>query len=161
MHTYQRRWPDDTSGWIFPDLDELRFRDAHDVARYAELSPVLAWRTWPEVWHIDDEGRFRCASTGSSLDSVRRFAMRPAEMLWCREVPVDPPCPNHWFVIEPRHPWLGDCYEVSEEDARAFLTLRRSLARHDIVLLDVVVFDQAFHWWSLHELTSGSTVWAR
>jgi hypothetical protein len=86
--------------------------------------------------------------------------MRPAEMLWCREVPVGPACPNHWFVIEPRHPWLGDHYEVSEEDARAFLKLRRSLARHDIVLLDVVVFDQAFHWWSLHELTSGSTVWA-
>lgn len=159
MHTYQRRWPEDFSDWAGPDLTELQFRDAHDLARYAELEPVLAWRTWPEVWHLDDEGRFRCMSKGSSLDSVRRFAEHPEDMLACREVPVEPPCPNRWLVIEPRHPWLDDCYEVSEDDARAFLRLRRRLARHDIVLLDVVVFNQEFQWWSLHELTNGSTTW--
>jgi hypothetical protein len=24
---------------------------------------------------------------------------------------------------------------------------------------DVMVFDQEFHWWSLHELTSGTMTW--
>jgi hypothetical protein len=159
MHTYQRRWPEVFSDWRGPRRGSIQFRDALDVAHYAELDPVLAWRTWPEVWHLDDEGRFRCSSRGSSLDSVREFAKRPAEMLLCREEPVDPPCPSRWLVIEPRHPWLGDRYEVSEDDARAFLRLRRGLACHSIVLLDVMVFDQEFHWWSLHELTSGTTTW--
>jgi hypothetical protein len=159
MHTYQRRWPEDTTDWKFPDFEDYRFRDAHEVARYAELDPVLAWRTWPDVWHLDDEGRFSCSSKGSSLDSVHRFAERPADMLDCREVPVDSPCPSHWLVIEPRHPWLGDRYQVTEDDARAFLRLRRGLSKHGIALLDVVVFDQEFHWWSLHELTSGTATW--
>ena len=159
MHTYQRRWPEDMSDWTPPEFEGLQFRDAQDVAHYAELDPVVAWRTWPEVWHLDDEGRFRCSSKGSSLDSVHRFAKRPADMLRCREVSVEPPCPSSWLVIEPRHPWLGDRYQVSEDDARAFLRLRRGLARHGILLLDVIVFDQAFHWWSLHELTTGSTTW--
>jgi hypothetical protein len=159
MHRYQRRWPEDFSNWPRPDLETLHFRDANDVACFAEVDPVLAWRTWPEVWHLDDKGSIRCSSKGSSLDSVRSFAKRPAEMLLCREEPVDPPCPNHWLVIEPRHPGLADQYEVSEEDARAFLRLRRGLTRHGILLLDVMVFDQEFHWWSLHELTSGTTTW--
>ena len=45
-------------------------------------------------------------------------------------------------------------------------TRRRSVAfvarladEHGITLLDVMVFDQEFHWWSLHELTSGTTRW--
>jgi hypothetical protein len=88
-----------------------------------------------------------------------QLAQRPAEMLLCREVAIDPPCPNCWLVIEPRHPWLEDRYQVSEDDARAFVRLRRGLERHGIVLLDVMVFDQEFHWWSLHELTSGTTTW--
>ena len=54
---------------------------------------------------------------------------------------------------------LSDAEFPSEDDARAFLRLRRGLARHGVVLLDVMVFDQEFHWWSLHELTSGTTTW--
>jgi hypothetical protein len=49
--------------------------------------------------------------------------------------------------------------QVDESDAHAFLDLRQGLARHGITLLDVMVFDQEFHWWSLHELTSGTTRW--
>jgi hypothetical protein len=90
MHTYQRRWPEDLSNWTGPDLEGLRFRDACHVAQYVELDPVLAWRTWPEVWHLDDEGKFRCCSRGSSLDSVHRFAKRPSDMVRCRDEPVDP-----------------------------------------------------------------------
>jgi hypothetical protein len=80
-------------------------------------------------------------------------------MLGCRETPVYPPCPNNWVMLEPRHPYQEDEYEVSEEDARAFIILRGRLAVYGISLLDVVVFDQDRHCWSLHELTSGTTAW--
>lgn len=72
---------------------------------------------------------------------------------------VGQPCPDYWVVLEPRHRWDPDRYEVTEGDAQAFVGLRRELARLGVTLLDVVVFDEDLHWWSLHELTSGSTAW--
>ena len=158
MHTYQGRWPDDHSERVLPRLADFRFNDALDVARYAELDWLIPWRTWPEVWHLDDDGAFQCGSKGTSLDSVQTLAEDPADMLRCREVDLDWPCPDRWLVIEPRHPW-NDPYQVDESDAQAFLDLRQGLARHGVTLLDVMVFDQEFHWWSLHELTSGTTRW--
>jgi hypothetical protein len=158
MHSYQRRWPDDLSTAALPDISEPRFRDALDVARFAELDWLLAWRTWPEVWHLDDDGAFCCASRGSSLDSVRTFAKDPLAMLDCRLVPTGGPCPNRWLVIESRHPY-HQLYHPDEGDAAAFVTLRQELADFGITLLDVMVFHQEFHWWSLHELTSGTTAW--
>lgn len=79
-------------------------------------------------------------------------------MVDCRLVPTGVPCGNDWVVIEPRHPWADDG-EVYEHDAARFVRLRSSLARRGIRLLDVVVFDQTPRWWSLHELTSGTTAW--
>jgi hypothetical protein len=159
MHTYQPRWADDPAARVLPSLADFRFNDALDVVRYAELDWLVTWRTWPDVWHLDDGGGFRCSSKGSSLDSVRALAEDPIGMLRCRQIELDHPCPDRWLVIEPRHPWLEDRYRVDEGDAQAFLTLRRGLGEHGIVLLDVMVFDQEFHWWSLHELTSGTTRW--
>ena len=157
MHTYQPRWTDDPS-YPLPRLTDFRFGDALDVARYAELDPVLTWRTYPDVWHLDDEGAFRCESKGSSFDSVRRFAAEPRHMLACRQTKVGYPCPDRWLVIEPRHPWMH-WYRVDEGDAQAFIDLRRGLHELGITLLDVMVFDQECRWWSLHELTSGTTRW--
>jgi hypothetical protein len=160
MHTYHPRWPDDRAARTLPNLGDFRFNDALDLARYAELDWLITWRTWPDVWHLADDGAFRCGSKGSSLDSVRTFAEDPSALLRCRETVLDQPCPDRWLVIEPRHPWREDQYRVDEGDAQAFLTLRRGLADdHGITLLDVVVFDQELHWWSLHELTSGTTKW--
>lgn len=116
------------------------------------------WRTWPEVWHLDSVGRWCCCSKGSSLDSVRRFAEHPAEMLACRRVRTGQHCPDNWVVIEPQHPWRNDRYDVTE-GAAAFLSLRSSLAPLGANLLDVLVFHQEHRWWSLHELTSGTTAW--
>lgn len=48
---------------------------------------------------------------------------------------------------------------MSEADARAFIVLRSKLRRIGVSLLDAVVFDDHQRWWSLHELTSGSTRW--
>jgi hypothetical protein len=160
MHTYQPRWADEPEARTLPDLGAFRFTNPLDVAAYAEVDWLLTWRTYPDVWHLAESGAFRCSSKGSSLDSVRTFAEEPDRMLACRMVDLDHPCPDRWLVIEPRHEWLGDRYQVDEGDAQAFLSLRRSLAGHGITLLDVMVFDQEFHWWSLHELTSGSTAWS-
>ena len=142
-----------------PQLTSFVYRDALDVVRYSELEPLTTWYTYPHAWHLDDGGVWRCCSKGSSFDSVRRYADEPEIMLHCRETPVKPPCPNNWVMLEPRRPYREDEYQVSEEDARAFIILRGRLAVYGISLLDVVVFDQDKHWWSLHEVTSGTTAW--
>ncbi len=159
MHTYQKRWADDPADRQPPDISDLLFTTPLDVVGVAELDSVLVWRTWPDVWHLDERGAFRCSSRGSTMDSVRTFAERPHKMLGCRQVELDEPCPNRWLVIEPRHHWLGDRYRPDEGDAQAFITLRSGLAGHGVTLLDVMVFDQELHWWSLHELTTGTLAW--
>jgi hypothetical protein len=140
-------------------IGDFVFTGALDVAAYAELDPVLHWRNSPEVWHLDSRGRFRCGSQGSSLDSVRTFADDLDGLLACRQTELGWPCPNRWLIVESRHPWRH-AYEVDRDDERAFVTLRRALVGQGITLVDVVVFDQEFHWWSLHELTSGTTKWS-
>ena len=159
MHSYQRRWPDDRSDWDPPSPADYTYRDARDLAEFASLDPLTLWRTWPEVWHLDDAGRWHCCSRGSSLDSVRRFAEAPAHMLDCRLQDTGERCPDFWVVVEPRTKWHPERSEVAEADAQSFVSLRGSLARFGISLLDVVIFQEDFRWWSLHELTSGSTAW--
>lgn len=34
--------------------------------------------TWPEVWHLDDEGVVRCSCRASSLDTLVRWADDPS-----------------------------------------------------------------------------------
>jgi hypothetical protein len=158
MHTYRRRWADDPAARVLPEIADFIFTNALDVVAYAELDWLVAWNTWPEVWHLDASGAFCCGSRGSSLDSVRTFAADPSDLLACREIELDDPCPDRWLVLESRHPW-HDTYHVGEKDPRAFLMRRRRLGQHGIALLDVMAFDQDFYWWSLHELTSGTTTW--
>jgi len=159
VHTYQPLWPQDRKDWRPPRLDSFTFRSADDVGAYAALDALNIWYAYPHIWHLTDHGRFDCCSKGSSLDPVARFAEHPEELLECRWTDVEPECPDNWVILEPRHEWLADRYEVTEDDARAFVQLRRALQENGISLLDAVIFDQEFHWWSLHELTSGTTVW--
>jgi len=159
MHSYRPRWPADRSDWEPPSPADFTYRDARDVAEFASIDALTTWYTYPHVWHLDERGRWHCHSKGSSLDSVRRFAQSPEHMLQCRLVPTDEPCPDYWVVIEPRQRWHGDRYDVTEGDAQAFIALRSSLAQFGITLLDVVIINEEFQWWSLHELTSGTTAW--
>ncbi len=92
------------------------------------------------------------------MDSVRTLAARPDKLLECRETDLGYPCPDRWVMIEPRHEWHR-WYRVGEGDAESFMALRQSLVEYRVALLDVVVFDQECHWWSLDEMTSGSTTW--
>jgi hypothetical protein len=160
VHSYQPQWPEDRSNWTVPNPTDFTYRDARDIAAYAANDALTTWYTYPHIWHLDREGRWRCCSKGSSLDSVRRFAEAPAHLLKCRQVPTQHPCPDYWVVLEPRHRWDLDGQEVTEGDVEAFLVLRNGLARHGVRLLDVVILNEEFHWWSLHELTSGTTTWS-
>lgn len=159
MHRYERQWPDDRSDWEIPRPWDHTYRDARGVAEFASLDPLTLCRTWPEVWHLDDTGTVRCCSKGSSIDSVRRFAEWPSHMLDCRLTDLGEECPDFWVVVETRREWHKDRWDVTESDAQAFLSLRSSLAGYGITLLDVVIFREDFRWWSLHELTSGTTTW--
>lgn len=160
MHRYQPRWPEDRSDWEPPSPADFIYRDARDVAEFASFDALTTWRTWPEVWHLDIVGRRCCCSRGSSFDSVRRFAESPEQMLECRLTDTNEPCPDYWVVVEPREACNVACYEVTEGDARSFVVLRRSLAMLGVTLLEVVIIHDDFRWWSLHEITCGSTVWA-
>lgn len=158
MHSYQPNWPADRTNWDPPSPTMFTYRDAHDVARFASIDPLTTWYTYPHVWHLDDQGCWCCCSKGSSGEGVRRVAESPERMLYCRLEATGTPCPDYWVVLEPRHEWSAP-YHVTEGDAQAFLSLRSSLADLGVTLLDVVIFNQEHQWWSLDELTSGSSTW--
>jgi hypothetical protein len=102
MHTFTPEWPDDLEGREPVDPTKSTYHSAYDVARFAALEPLTTWYTWPEVWHLDSLGRWRCCSKGSSLDSVHRFAEHPERMVECR-------------VVEPRGAALtiGSCSNLA------------------------------------------------
>lgn len=160
MHRFTPQWPERA-----PDREPLlpwdfAYRDARDVVRYAEQEELSVWYTWPDVWHLDAEGGWRCSGRGSSLDSLQRYATRPESLLQSRWYAPRPDCPDFWVIIEPRQRWRRSPVEVTEADAEAFVAVRRLLAEHGITLLDAVVLTDDFRWWSLHELTSGTTKWS-
>ncbi len=102
MHTYQRRW---TPGEVpdLPSIGTYRFNDALDVVAWAEIDPTIGWRTWPEVWHLDDEGRFQCYFKASSLDSTQRWAVDPSGLHRSRREGLESgACPDRWLIVESR-----------------------------------------------------------
>ena len=156
MHTYIRPT---TIPEPFPSFEDLRFRDALDVVAYAEQVLSIGLNTWPEVWHLDDEGRLACAGPRSSCNTIKRWARDPSGLFRVRRDGRVTACGDNWLIVDSRNVF----YEppiVDEGDVAAFLTLRRKLRRVGVHLLDAVIFDDAGHWWSLHELTAGTTAWA-
>lgn len=101
MHSYQPLWPEDRKSWKPPSPADFTYRDALDVGRFAALDPLTTWHTCPHIWHLDDKGRWRCCSKGSSLDSVQSFAEDPADLLACRRTRTGNRCPNYWVILEP------------------------------------------------------------
>ena len=159
MHRYTPRWPENDPEWEPPSRDRVSFRNALDVIDFAAEDRLTTWYTYPWIAHIDESGRPRCWSTGSGLCDVQRFAKRPEEVVACRGVSTGEECPDNWFIIESRQAWRGRGDSLDEADAAAFIDLRRSLATYGITLLDDIIVNDRFEWWSLHELTSGTTDW--
>lgn len=158
MHTYElRATPDDP----LLEITTYRFRDALNVVAYAERDRLIGWATWPDVWHLDDEGRFGCYYKGSSLDSLERWAVDPMPLLRSRACGVSSSegCRDRWVVVDSKPRWLWDQPIVSEATVAAFLMVRDGLKPVGVTLLDAVVFDDQRHWWSIHELMTGTTAW--
>lgn len=144
-----------------PPIETYQFRGALDLVELARIDRSIGWKTWPEVWHLDDEGSFCCYYSASTLDSIQSWAADPSPLRRSRtEGQRNGGCADHWVVVDSRPRWLPGKENVNESDAEAFLRLRSELDGIGVHLLDVVVFDDQQHWWSLHELTSGTTTWA-
>jgi hypothetical protein len=137
----------------YPDLSDYRFRSPADVVEYARHDRCIGWATWPDVWHLDDEGRFRCYFKGSTLDRLDRWAQNPYALVRSRREGLRSPdgCAPNWLIIENRT-LLRDDLPPSELDGRSFVVLRSSLESVGVNLVDAVIFDSDFHWWSLHDL---------
>lgn len=158
MHTYTAptECPDP-----FPSMTEFAFHDALDVVAYAEIDLRIGHITWPETWHLDETGTMACAFQGSSCDTLKRWSRDPSPLYRSRrEGLATTGCAGRWLIVDSRPVGLPFRPPVDNGDARAFLRLRRHLARIDVELVDAVVFDDEGHWWSLHELTSGTTAWS-
>lgn len=161
MHTYELAGPTDGMP-TSPSIETFRFHCAEDVVRFARHNPSIGATTWPETWHLGEDGQLCCYQKGSSIDSIHSLAEDPAALLEVRAAGSrEGACTDRWVLVDSRPRWFSDAGTVDEADAAAFLTLRASLGRGGIELLDAVVFDDQRHWWSLHELTTGSTAWAR
>ena len=159
MHTYAALWPEDEVGEL-PELEQFRFNSADDVVAWAQRDRTIGWMTWPEVWHLDDEGAFRCYYKAFSRDSIRRWAEDPTDLHRSRQQCLaEGECAGRWLIVESRPTWHVGEPTVDERDAEAFGSLRRELASIGVTLVDAVIFDDARHWWSMHELTSGAATW--
>jgi hypothetical protein len=56
VHHYRR--PEPRADVELPAIEELRFNDAVDVVAWAEIDFMIGHQTWPEVWHLDDDGHW-------------------------------------------------------------------------------------------------------
>lgn len=160
MHRFTPQWPENSRDRVPLLPSDFTYRDARDVVHYAEREQLALIYTRPDVWHLDSGGRWHCSGNGSSADSLQRYATHPNALLQPRWYDPRPDCPDYWVIVEPRQKWRCRPPEVTEADAQAFLSVRHTLAGHGITLLDAVVLTEDFRWWSLHELTSGTTAWS-
>ena len=161
MHTYERIPQPDPLPPGFFDIDTHPFRCPDDVVDWARRHPTVGWMTWPEAWHLDENGTFCCYSKGSSLDSLKGWADDASDLRRAREEGLRTGgCADSWLIIDSRPRWRRDGPTVDEGDVEAFLRLRPRLTALGVTLVDVMVFDDECHWWSLHELTTGTTTWA-
>lgn len=159
MNSYDHLVPEGTLPDL-PSIGSLHFHEAGDVVAVAQVDRSMGWMTWPEVWHLDHEGRVQCYSKGSSLESIRSWADDSSPLRRARlEGLRDDGCADRWVIVESRPSWRHEQPTVDESDAEAFGRLRRSMSSFGVSLLDVVIFDDQRHWWSLHQLTSGTDRW--
>ena len=139
MHTYEKLWSEDgPRNYPVSDTDVLTC--AEDVVAKASLWPLMGRATYPEVWHLDPAGHYVCGWMASSLCTLTGWAEDPSEL--------------HPHL---RYTRLAGC--THEADAAAYRRIRTILRHEGIDHMDAVVFDDEQRWWSLRELTSGTTDW--
>jgi len=135
-----------------PDLEAHRFRSPDDVVEWARRDFTIPTKTFPEVFHLDVDGAYRCGYRASSLDTIGRWADDPHDLLRSRwEGMATMRCADNWLILEPRT-LPSATVPPTEADAQAFAHVRKVLATVGVQLVDLVVFDSGFHAWSMHEL---------
>ncbi len=143
----------------FPLLEALRLRGPADVVEWASRDSSIGAMSWPEVHHLDSHGAIRCGFRAFSRDSIRRWAEDPSDLHRSRrEGLAAGPCPPDWLIIESRQRWMTSGVLVTEADAQAFEVVHHELAVIGVRLLDVMIFDDEAHWWSMGQLLSGGYV---
>jgi hypothetical protein len=156
MPTYEplfKRYPE-TDDLPIPDIGAYRFRSPADVVEFARHDATIGWATWPDVWHLDADGRFHCYFKASSCDGIRRWADDPYGLLRSRRDGLRSPdgCAPNWLIVENRTlAWRKDV-PPSELDVQAFLAVRAEMASIGVNLVDAMIFDDDCHWWSMHDL---------
>jgi len=158
MHTYEPLWTDDQRTWKYVGGEPVR--GVEDIARAAPHDPGFGRTTYPETLHLDAEGRFRCYMNMSSFEGLRRWEadLRSLDDAW--DLGAGRRCGANWLIIESRQRWMHDGPSIDERDARAFLTVKKAMAEVGMNILDVIIANDQNQWWSLHELTMGTTEWS-
>ena len=160
MHTYEFVGsPDDHRKYPITESDQLRC--AEDVVAKAARWPMFGRGTCAEVMHLDELGHTECGWRPSSFQSLLYWNEHREDLtkalLHARLERCDH---ERWLVVDSRPTSLGDlCPPVSEADAKAFTEIRMWLGERGVELVDTVVFDDQQHWWSMRELTMGTTRW--
>ncbi len=149
-----------TATTVLPAISSCRFRNPLDLVDYAAVDRTIGWKTWPEVWHLDAEGALQCGWRASTLDSIKSWAADPSPLLEARaHCATEGGCTDRCVVVDSRPAIIYPPPAVDESDVAAFAIVSKHLADVGVRLLDVVVFDDRQHWWSLHEFTTGATEW--
>lgn len=157
MHRYEL--PEVDGPYEYPGFPDWPLTGALDVERQIILERVVAKRTYPEVWHLDDHGCFSCGYRGCTGDSVRRWADDPSDLRRSRREGLrDNGCAPNWLIIEPRPEWLFPDGPIDERDVQQFLRLRDALQPVGVNLVDAILVVED-RWWSLRELSAGTTKW--
>jgi hypothetical protein len=60
-------------------------------------------------------------------------------------------CAPNWLIVENRTLGRTDI-PPSELDVQSFITVRADLETIGVHLVDTMIFDRGFHWWSMHDL---------
>lgn len=142
----------------YPEID---LRSAEDVVWVAARWPSFGRLTFPEILHLDERGANECGWLASSLCSLVRWATDPGDLETALEqARLDGCTHDRWLVVDSRPSAFADLRPpVTEADAKAFIELRTWLGGRHIDLVDAVVFNDRLRWWSMRELTMGTTRW--
>jgi hypothetical protein len=103
---------------------------------WAEYNPYIGRSTHPDIWHLDNDGRFQCYTPSYTTNSLKRYAEDPQDLFISREHGLAlGDCPTRWLFIEPLLSW-NDHAVPDEADASAFVILRETLEAIGVELVD-------------------------
>jgi hypothetical protein len=154
MHPFIVRYPTDGSNDVYLPPYRRRYLSADDVIAVWERDRT-AHPSRMDSWHLAPDGRHVCCDRLFDMPDLAVLAEDPYPLTRCREADDRQDCPGNWFL----YAQYEAGFEVNEGHVETFVELRDAVSMLDITLLDVIVVSGFERWWSLHELTSGTTEW--